>query len=78
MFSVYIALCIHSAGDVTWHRSLISIRGLSRLFMVFICLGFDTGEFSSRSARHQYRKWVIHHLLPKVSNSIVADRSAAG
>ena len=33
MFSVYIALCIQSAGELTWHLSLISIRGLSRLFI---------------------------------------------
>ncbi len=37
MFSVYIALRIHSAGEVTWHRSLISMRGLSRRLMFFIC-----------------------------------------
>ena len=49
MFSVYIALRIQSAGDVTWHRSLISIRGLSRRLMFFIAL-LDTGEFSAASA----------------------------
>ena len=38
MFSVYIALCTQSAGEVTWHRSLISIRGLSRRLMFFISL----------------------------------------
>ena len=38
MFSVYIALRIQSAGDVTWHRSLISMRGLSRRLMFFISL----------------------------------------
>ena len=30
MFSVAIGLRDHRAGDVTWHRSLISMRGLSR------------------------------------------------
>jgi hypothetical protein len=39
MFSVYIALRTHSAGDVTWHRSFISMRGLSRLLMFF--MSFD-------------------------------------
>ena len=36
MFSVYIAPRAQSAGDVTWHRSLISIRGLSRRLIFFI------------------------------------------
>jgi hypothetical protein len=39
MFSVYIALCIHTAGDDTWHRSRMSIRGLSRRLIVFISFG---------------------------------------
>jgi len=38
MFFRRIALRNHSAGDVTWHRSLISIRGLSRLFIFLISL----------------------------------------
>jgi len=41
------ALRIHNAGEVTWHRSLISMRGLSRLFMFLICFGSDNGEFSA-------------------------------
>jgi len=36
MFSVYIELRTHRAGEVTWHWSLISMRGLSRLLMFFI------------------------------------------
>jgi hypothetical protein len=36
MFSVYIALFTQSAGDETWHRSLMAIRGLSRRLMFFI------------------------------------------
>jgi hypothetical protein len=39
MFSVSIALRTQSAGEVTWHRSLISIRGLSRLFIFRISFG---------------------------------------
>jgi hypothetical protein len=42
MFSVDIALRNHSAGEVTWHRSLISIRGLSRLFIFLISVGSTT------------------------------------
>ena len=68
MFSVYIALRIHSAGDETWHRSLISIRGLSRLFMFRISFGSTIREFSAEAQRHQYRKWAIRLLLPKVIN----------
>ena len=52
MFSVYIALCIQSAGEVTWHRSLISIRGLSRLIDGSHFL-LRHGEFSSPGWRDQ-------------------------
>jgi hypothetical protein len=36
MFSVYKALRPQSAGDVTWHRSWISILGLSRRLIFFM------------------------------------------
>jgi len=36
IFCVEIAFRTHKAGEVTWQRSFISIRGLSRLLMFFI------------------------------------------
>ena len=58
MFSVYMAPRVQSAGEVTWHRSLMSIRGLSRLLIVFISV-VRHQDFSARGPRHQYRKWDI-------------------
>src|SRR4051812_33311514 len=58
MFSVYIALLIQRAGDVTWHRSLTSMRGLSRR-LIFLIAVHSTLEFSAGTLGQQYRKWVI-------------------
>jgi hypothetical protein len=52
------ALRTQRAGDVTWHRSLISILGLSRLLMFF--MGFDvTASLGFWKPLYQYRKWAI-------------------
>ena len=48
----------HTRGEVTWHFSLTSIRGVSRLLIDFICLFHG----------NQYRKRVVCVLLPKVND----------
>ena len=68
MFSVNMADRTHSAGEVTWHRNLMSIRGLSRLLMFFISFHV-TASLGPQMPRYQYRKWAIavycRRLLPK-------------
>jgi hypothetical protein len=66
MFSVDIAFRIHSAA-VTWQRSLISIRGLSRLFMFRISVSTDSRNLSAELQPHQYRNWAISHCFPRLS-----------
>jgi hypothetical protein len=70
MFSVNIAARTHSAGDMTWHRSLISIRGLSRLLIFFISYHVKA-SLGPQMPRYQYRKWAIaaysRRLLAKLA-----------
>src|SRR5579862_1739829 len=66
MFSVYMALRAHNAGEVTWHQSWISIRGLSRR-LIFLIGPADTGEFSVPTQSHQYRKWAIPPCIRRLS-----------
>src|SRR5579863_7100460 len=67
MFSVYIALRTQSAGDVTWHRSLISIRGLSLLLIFLICLNLTLPNLALKAGQHQYRKWAITFRCRRLS-----------
>jgi hypothetical protein len=55
MFSVNIAVRPQMAGDVTWHRSWISMRGLSRLLMFFISFHV-MASVGPQMPLHQYRK----------------------
>src|ERR1035437_4926321 len=59
MFSVYMALCIQSAGDETWHDSLISIRRLSRRLMFFISFASTLPNLALSGEAQQCRKWAI-------------------
>ena len=63
MFSVYIAVRIQSAGEVTWHRSLISIRGLSRLFMFRISLKLTLPNLAPNPNRSN----IVIGLYPRVA-----------
>src|ERR1700730_12257423 len=65
MFSVYMSPRVQSAGEVTWHRSFMSIRGLSRLLIVFISV-VRHGDFSERGTPPQDRKWDISSYSRRV------------
>ncbi len=78
MFSVYIEPRTHSAGEVTWHRSFISILGLSRRFIFFISARFDTLDFSPRWQEHQYRKWAIRWCFLRIAGSWTGSPEFSG
>src|SRR5581483_2893364 len=48
MFSVCMADGAHRAGEVIWHRSLMSIRGLSRLLIFFILRATTSANLASK------------------------------
>src|ERR1017187_6798197 len=73
MFSVNIAERTQSAGDVTWQRNLISIRGLSRLFMFFISFHV-MASLGQQMPLYQYRKWAIRAYCRRLSAKIATWR----
>src|SRR5262245_39231887 len=72
MFSVFMSLRIQIAGELTWHRSLMSMRGFSRRLIFFIWIGYNTanlalnfGGINTELVTIPYSQWLAKWFFRK-------------